>query len=299
MKNGISYGIKCITVLAWHWPAASITRQFASLPRPQCAASEAVRLSSSALHRLTVQKYSPLRLVFISLAAAGVPAALSMLPVFKLAPCSHCQPIHNPTGTLDFVPAAVWPRLQFYLRVAMRMVVLLSILSPLAILYPVSCLHPRARTLWLGLLQLSLRWCGPAFTKWAQWASARGDLLPPDVRAVLETLQNAAPAQSRADTMRTLQRSLSMPLDEVFAYIDMEPAGCGAIAQVHRAGLTPKAAAMCGVSPDQVTLLLLERICCCACGAPLSAHGLALGGVLPVLLSTPVANAKAIANRTL
>jgi hypothetical protein len=217
--------------------------------------------SKNALWLLTGQKYGKLQLGCLSLAAAGVLAAPWLLPASPLTACSHCQPIH-PTAALDYIPVAVWPRMHFYLRVASRMTALLSILLPLCLLYPISCLHPCARSLWLGLLRTSLRWCGPAFTKWGQWASARGDLLPQDVRAILQTLQNAAPAQSHADTMRTLQQSLPMPVDDVFAYIDPEPAGCGAIAQVHRARLTPGAAAICGISPDQVTLLILHISIC-------------------------------------
>ena len=218
-------------------------------------------LRNGVLQNRAKQKKFPLQLVFVSLAAAAVPAALLMLPNFPMSPWSGYQPTHRPTATLEPMPEAIWPRLMFSTRVATRMVVLLSILVPLAMLYPISWLHRYARTLWLGLLRLSLRWCGPAFTKWAQWVSARGDLLPHDVRAVLETLQNAAPTQSHADIMHTLQQSLPAPVDEVFARFDMEPAGCGAIAQVHRATLTPEAAALCGISPDQVLLLrLLARV---------------------------------------
>lgn len=299
MNNGISSGIKHFSLWAWSLPVASTVTQFtfwqprlqSTVSKALCAAqrsysralrawlseptrctrpeqlrrlyreageSQEGRLASSALQLFTKQKDSSVQLFFVSLAVAGVPVAFS-LQHFHVTPRSHCQPIDT-TAALDNVPAVVWPRLRFYSRVTVRMVVLLSIFSPLAFLYPISCLHPRARTVWLGLLRLSLQWCGPAFTKWAQWASARGDLLPPDVRAVLETLQNAAPAESRADTLRTLQRSLSMPIDEVFAYIDLEPAGSGAIAQVHRAELTPKAAAFCGISPDQV---LPSSYCIC------------------------------------
>ena len=307
MNDGVSRGLKRITVWAWNLSATSgVTRQIRS-GRCICVASTSGALAYAAhrhsaralrvgvpvpvrwtwrshaaeqllgyrwhsksggsslgtgrLYKPTPQKTRPLQVVFISLVAAAVPAALSMVPLFNMSPGSSCQPTHNPAGTLESMPEAAWPRLKFYWRVVTRMVVLLSILSPLAILYPISCLHRHARSLWLGLLRLSLRWCGPAFTKWAQWVSARGDLLPHDVRAVLETLQNAAPTQSHADIMKTLQQSLSGSVDEVFAHFDMEPAGCGAIAQVHRATLTAEAAAICGISPDQVYLYIHLSAC--------------------------------------
>jgi hypothetical protein len=210
------------------------------------------KASTSPLSLFKKLKYRHVQLASSMLAASGVSAVCLALQLCQPTTCSCRQPIQT-AATLDFVPTALWPRLHFYSKVAVRMVVLLSILCPLAVLFPLASLHPYARNAWLGLLRFSLRWCGPAFTKWAQWTSARGDLLPADVRSVLETLQNAAPSQSPADTLRILQRSLPMPVDEVFAHFDMEPVGCGAIAAVHRAVLTPKAAALCGIFPDQVS----------------------------------------------
>lgn len=212
------------------------------------------KFSTSKLWIITQQKCRPLQAVLMSLAAAaGVPTALSVLPLFRPTNYSRCQPI-SPVYAASVVPVAILPRIRFYCRVAVRMVVLMAILAPLVILYPVGCWNSYARATWLNLLWLSLPWCGPAFTKWGQWASARGDLLPSDVREVLETLQNAAPAQPAASIKKTLQNSLPMPIDEAFSSIDWEPCGSGAIATVHRAVLTPEAAALCGFPAGQVKI---------------------------------------------
>jgi hypothetical protein len=178
-----------------------------------------------------------------------LPLTCAMRP---LVPLPHCQAIHIPVVSLDCVPGGLWRKLQFYASVLLRGAMLFSIVVPLALTYPLSSLHPRVQAIWLSLFQLSLRWCGPAFTKWGQWASARGDLLPHDVRSVLETLQSKAPSQPPKYTIETLHRSLPLPFDEVFESFEMEPIGSGAIAEVHRARLTPAAAAMCGISAEQV-----------------------------------------------
>jgi hypothetical protein len=139
-------------------------------------------------------------------------------------------------------------------RVVQRAVWLLCLLVPLIGTYSVANLHPCLRRLWLFFFSLSLQWCGPAFTKWGQWAAGRPDLLPVDIRTVLETLHTAAPTHSPYETLHTLKSVLPEPLEDLFEEFEVAPFASGAIAQVHRARLSKNGAARCGRSPGEVLL---------------------------------------------
>ena len=128
-------------------------------------------------------------------------------------------------------------------------------MAPLLIAFPLTSLHPKLRQWWLTWLAWGLRWCGPAFTKWGQWAAGRPDLLPADIRQVLETLHTNAPTHSKAATLAALQHALPAPLEVLFDELVLEPEASGAIAQVHRAKLSAQGADLCGALPGQVCLL--------------------------------------------
>lgn len=186
-------------------------------------------------------------------ASCGIGAVLLQASHAPVTPAqAHCQTPHLPSQPQNPEDASVWESLKFAAHMCLRTTVLLSILVPLLVIFPFADLHPYGRRAWLLLLQHSLKYCGPAWAKWGQWASARPDLLPADVRQVLETLHTAVPAHSAAASRAVLQRSLPLPFDEVFERFEWEPIASGAIAQVHRAWLTPPVADLCGVSPDEV-----------------------------------------------
>ncbi len=78
---------------------------------------------------------------------------------------------------------------------------------------------------------------GPAFIKWGQWAASRQDLFPRDLCEQLEMLQSSAPEHSFWYTKKIVERSLGMPIHELFDTFDESALASGSIGQVHRATL--------------------------------------------------------------
>lgn len=91
---------------------------------------------------------------------------------------------------------------------------------------------PFARRLRQVLVEL-----GPTFVKLGQVLSVRPDIVPPDLQAELETLQDRVQPMDFADVRAVLEEELQRPLEEVFASFEEEPIGSASIAQVHRARL--------------------------------------------------------------
>ncbi|KXZ42332.1 hypothetical protein GPECTOR_160g114 [Gonium pectorale] len=107
-------------------------------------------------------------------------------------------------------------------------------------------LGPDGRERWLSLVQWTLEHAGPAFIKWGQWASTRADLFPEDLCARLERLQTSAPGHSAAYTLAAVERAFGCPISELFEDFEEEPLASGSIAQVHRAALSDRGAALVG-----------------------------------------------------
>ena len=212
-----------------------------------------------------------------TLPAAVAAAGAALLLVIPRALSGHCHASRPPAinhGGAPIAPAG--PRtLSHRLRVLQRTLWLLCLLIPLAATFPITSLHPALRTLWLHALSGSLFWCGPAFTKWGQWAAGRPDLLPADVRQVLETLHTAAATHSAAASATAVRQSLGDELGDVFASFEAAPIASGAIAQVHRARLSAHGAALCRRQPGEVRRPPLRssspswRYLVCSCVVPL------------------------------
>jgi ubiquinone biosynthesis protein len=78
---------------------------------------------------------------------------------------------------------------------------------------------------------------GPTFIKLGQIASTRPDLVPPDVSARLEDLQERVPAFPFEDARRMVESELEAPLEEAFAEFPREPIASASLSQVYFATL--------------------------------------------------------------
>src|SRR6201994_2564622 len=86
-------------------------------------------------------------------------------------------------------------------------------------------------------LRLALEELGPTFIKLGQLLSTRADLLPPEYRAELAKLQDAAPAVPSAVVKDTIEAELHSSAKPPFASFDDAPLASASIGQAHLATL--------------------------------------------------------------
>ena len=86
-------------------------------------------------------------------------------------------------------------------------------------------------------LRAALEELGPTFAKLGQVLSTRPDLLPPEVIAELQTLQDRVTPMTEQEVVVVMEEELGVPWEDVFESIEPEPLAAGTIAQVHRARL--------------------------------------------------------------
>ena len=78
---------------------------------------------------------------------------------------------------------------------------------------------------------------GPTYVKLGQVLSTRPDLIPPDICADLEALQDHVPPVRSEEATRVILDELGRPPSELFATFDETPVASASISQVHRATL--------------------------------------------------------------
>jgi ubiquinone biosynthesis protein len=86
-------------------------------------------------------------------------------------------------------------------------------------------------------VRLALEELGPTFIKLGQFASNRPDILPAELVAVLETLQDKVAPFSQKESCAIVEGELKKPLSELFAHFEPAPFASASMAQVHRAQL--------------------------------------------------------------
>jgi aarF domain-containing kinase len=134
------------------------------------------------------------------------------------------------------------------LAIALRGLYLAALFTPLLLTSPLVFYWGIGRPDWLQLLRWTLEKAGPAFIKWGQWGSTRPDMFPRDVCAALEALQSNAPSHAPQLSVDAVEAAFNRPLRELFSAWESQPIASGSIAQIHRARLSPQAAASCGVA---------------------------------------------------
>lgn len=86
-------------------------------------------------------------------------------------------------------------------------------------------------------LRLALEELGPIFIKAGQMISTRRDLLPDDIAEELTKLQDRVPPFAGSEAKKIIEKSLGLPLEQVFQTFDLTALASASIAQVHAATL--------------------------------------------------------------
>jgi aarF domain-containing kinase len=79
------------------------------------------------------------------------------------------------------------------------------------------------------------------------------------VCAALESLQSGAPSHAPALSVALVEAAFNRPLRELFSAWEEAPIASGSIAQIHRARLSPQAAASCGVAPGTLVAVKVRH----------------------------------------
>ena len=88
---------------------------------------------------------------------------------------------------------------------------------------------------------------GGLMIKVGQFMSSRLDVLPPEITAELEGLQDEVPAVPFADLRVVAEAELGMPLTRAYAWFDETPVAAASLGQAHRARLSEQDAADTGL----------------------------------------------------
>lgn len=88
---------------------------------------------------------------------------------------------------------------------------------------------------------------GGLMIKVGQFMSSRLDVLPPEITAELEGLQDEVPAVPFADLQVVAEAELGMPLTQAYPWFDETPVAAASLGQAHRARLSPSDAADTGL----------------------------------------------------
>ncbi len=111
---------------------------------------------------------------------------------------------------------------------------------PVALRWPLRLLAllPAPRRTRGERLRLALEALGPVFVKFGQVLSTRPDLIPSDICAELEKLQDTVPPFPGAEFTALVEAALGAPVEQLFARFERTPLASASVAQVHAAVLS-------------------------------------------------------------
>ncbi len=105
-------------------------------------------------------------------------------------------------------------------------------------------------------IRLLLEELGPTFVKLGQIASTRPDLVPADILAELERLQDKVPPFPYAEVSRILEEELGAPIESLFLQFSDKPLAAASIGQVYRACLQDGTAVVVKVQRPDIQSLI-------------------------------------------
>src|SRR3954453_1918377 len=76
---------------------------------------------------------------------------------------------------------------------------------------------------------------GPTFVKFGQLLSTRPDIVPPDIVAELQKLQDDVRPIPFGDVRRVIEEDLGLTIEQAFLEFDEQPTAAASIGQVHHA----------------------------------------------------------------
>ena len=86
-------------------------------------------------------------------------------------------------------------------------------------------------------IRMAIEELGPTFVKLGQFAGNRPDILPAELIAALEKLQDGVPPFEGSEAVATIEKELGSPIGTLFSEFSVQPFASASMAQVHRARL--------------------------------------------------------------
>ena len=173
-------------------------------------------------------------IVGVPLAAGGGLAVYVSYRAHTRPPDPIFRPLVNADGSLilsDSTRIAPPSRLSILVRI----VELLMIFLPMAVLYLLMSHRSAWKLTWMKMMLRAVEHAGPAFIKAGQWTCTRKDLFSDEFREVFQRLYCEVQIHPYRDTLRILREDLGCDPMTIFSSLEVRTVGSGSIGQVHAA----------------------------------------------------------------